>query len=87
MQSANAIFSWVHFNPGTSTYKHKKNSKKEKKIKQGGVRQMNTDYMQLLPTVASTGYENSAFSAKKVLLIQLFLNLYFASARFKLDTF
>ena len=26
---------------------------------------MNTNYMQLLPTVASTGYENSASSAKK----------------------
>ena len=44
--------------------------------------------MQLLPTVASTGYENSASSsAKKILLSQFFLNLHFVSARLKLDAF
>ena len=49
---------------------------------------MNIDYMQLLPTVASTGYENSASSsAKKILPSQFFLNLHFTRARFKLNAF
>ena len=77
-QSNKAIFNWVHFNTMTNMKKNRQN--RENSLTRP-VGQMKTDYMQLLPTGASTGYENSASSANKIMLIQL--NLHFCQRTFQ----